>query len=161
MRLNLDWLKGEVEGLRIRAVGLRESKTRRADEVAELRSRLTSLRKELKEVEASLTRAATDADRVAQATRDHHEGSLRDWEQRVAEAQKVLERERDRSREERQDVLVHCSEENHRIREKISSVESKKSSTIETMKRLLIDYRKRNDQLQAELETGRSRRLDS
>jgi DNA repair exonuclease SbcCD ATPase subunit len=153
-------LKAEVETLRIRAEGLKENKERRHEEVTELRSRVIALRKDLKDVESSLSRASSDADRLAQATSEHLKGSIREWELRVDDAQKVLERERERLREERNDVHRQCSDENNRIREKIAIVEDKKTHAIELMKRQLGDYRKRNSQLQAELETGRLKRLE-
>lgn len=153
-------LKADVETLRIRATGLRENKERRREEVTELRSRVITLRKDLKDVESSLSRASSDADRLAQATAEHLKGNIREWELRIDDAQQMLERERERLRAERHDVHTLCVDENNRIREKIATVENKKTHAIDLMKRQLNDFRKRNSHLQAELEAGRLKRLE-
>ena len=153
-------LKGEVESLRIRSAGIRESKDNRQSELLELRGRVGGLRKELKEVEGLLVDTGRSLEQKSEAKREEATAMLRVWEDKVEQARVHLESTKERLQKEKKDVKAACEAEKVRINDKIEAVLGKKDSVVAELKRQLGEFKRRNAQLQEELDANRIRRLE-
>ena len=120
---------------------------------------MVALRKELKAVEAQQGDAEELMAAQTAARRRELQHAQEDWARRVEEAELRAEQAMAELRGDKDSVRAACSNERQRINDKVAAVVAKKSVAVAELTKMLSDLRRKNAQLQEDLDTGRQRKL--